>query len=368
MLTTGVQCEPSRPPASRRGIRAIVPRPALLAAVTFLAVSLVCTAGVAAQEAESHTRTRVRSGTVQLAETFTLSNEGWSVGWTGDFRQGDTLGHSFSSRLSPTETTKVVLHAETGGRERWEAKLNQELGDLTLDLGAGSGGLFHSGIRFGARKGKGFGFAVSHVRSERRPGSTAVEIWHRIEAVGIQAALKHDRRGLSWSVTKEKVGNGALRFETLGAADGRGSSQQVIYGSRLRDDVDGLARRGTAETLQLAAEDDVFGDGAVEIDSPLLPDEAPLAWMVKDFGGRLKSIDDLGETRKIEAETVKYLTEGVWIGGQYTLENGSTEGVDAKVGSKGERLDLAVSFGYRPQAEDFVGSLQFRWRPFSADR
>jgi len=336
----------------------------VLAASTLLLALVVLPSWVDAQEAENRTRTRVDSGAVQLEETFTLSEKRWSVGWTGDWRQGGIVDHSFSSRVEPTDSTKVVVHAAAAKDDAWEAKINQELGAFTLDLGAGSDDLFHSGIRFGARKGKGFGLAVSHVRSDRRRDSTALEAWHRIESVGLQAAVKHDARGLSWSVTKEALGAGALRFETLGADDGTDGSRQVIYGSRLREDARSPASGLTSEPLRLAAADDVFGPGAVEIDSPLFPDEEPLAWLVEDFGGRLQSIDNLGESRTIEVETVKYLSERVWIGGQYTLEDGATDGIDARFGSRGERIDLAASLGYRPRHQDVVGSVRLRWRPF----
>ena len=244
----------------------------------------------------------------------------------------------------------------------WEAKVNQKYEAFTLDLGTGSAGLFHAGVMYGKRKGKGFGLSASWVGDNRRRGAN-LQIWHYVEKVDLVASVRHDRRGFGWSLnTGNKMANilrGILRYETNSGSNGNPASQQVIYGRNMRDGGDTYTG---FDTLDFVPNEDVFGDDGINIRSPLYPDDDPLAWLVEGYGVRFGQAE-LDRESVMEAEMVSYLTDKIWVGGDFVMEDGITKNVDTKFGVTSNNLKLAAAFGYSPQSERFSGSVQFQWTP-----
>ncbi len=64
------------------------------------------------------------------------------------------------------------------------------------------------------------------------------------------------------------------------------------------------------------------------------------------------------------AEMVSYVTDTLWVGGDFVMKDGITENIATKFGITGDNLKLAATFGYAPQSERFSGSVQFQWTPF----
>ena len=268
-----------------------------------------------------------------------------------------------AARFDATKSTKVYMTTEhTGGVTTWEAKINQKYGAFTFDIGAGSAGLFHTGMMYGQRKGKGFGFSASWVGDERRSGAN-LKMWHYIEAIDIVASVSRDRRGIGWSVnTGKKMANilrGVLRYETNGGSDGNGASQQVVYGRSIRS---GAGAFTGFESLDIVPREDVFGEDGINIRSPLYNRDDPLGWLVEGYGARFGEVE-LNRKRLLQAEMVSYLTDTLWVGGDFVMKDGITQNIDTKFGITGDNLRLAATFGYAPQSERFSGSIQFRWTP-----
>ena len=244
----------------------------------------------------------------------------------------------------------------------WEAKVNQKYEAFTLDLGTGSAGLFHAGVMYGKRKGKGFGLSASWVGDNRRRGAN-LQIWHYLEKVDLVASVRRDRRGFGWSLnTGKKMANilrGILLYETNSGTDGNPASQQVIYGRNMRDGGDTYTG---FDTLDFVPNEDVFGEDGINIRSPLYPDDDPLAWLVEGYGVRFGQVE-LDRESQMEAEMVSYLTDSIWVGGDLVMKDGITKNVDTKFGITSENLKLAAAFGYASQSERFSGSVQFQWTP-----
>ncbi len=330
----------------------------ILLALTLLAPS------AHAQRLEIRNKSRILPGGTQLSETATLSATRYSVGFTNTFVEGRNLRNVLSGRFDPTTSTKVYMTTElNGGVTTWEAKVNQKYGAFTFDLGGGSAGLFHTGVRYGKLKGQGFGFSASWVGDDRRRGAN-LKMWHYIEGIDIVASVSHDRRGFGWSVnTGKKMANilrGVLRYETNGGSDGNGASQQVVYGRDIRS---GASAFLGFEPLDFVPNEDVFGEDGINIRSPLYNQDDPLGWLVEGYGARFGEVE-LDRKRLLEAEMVSYLTDTVWVGGDFIMKDGVTENIDTKFGITGDNLRLAATFGYAPQSERFSGSVQFQWTPF----
>ena len=355
-----MQLAGARPTRIQRPINRV--RGALVATI-LLALCLLLTPPAHAQKLEVRNKSRILMGRSQLTDTATLSDKRYSVGFTNTFREGRSLRNVFAGRVDPTSSTKVYLSSElAGGETRWEAKVNQTFGAFAFDLGTGSDGLFHTGVKYGKRKGKGFGFSASWVGDDRRRGAN-LRMWHYVETIDVVATVRHDRRGLGWSLnTGNKMANilrGVLRYETSSGTDGNGASQQVIYGRAMRDG--GSAYTGF-DTLDYQVNEDVFGENGINIRSPLYQDDDPLAWLVEGYGLRFGEVE-LDRKRLLEAEMVSYLTDTVWVGGDFIMKDGVTETIDTKFGITGDNLRLAASLGYSPQSERFSGSVQFQWTP-----
>jgi len=341
-------------------------RPAACAAVAgVVGALLVLHPGTAeAQKLELRNRSNVLLGRSQVVDSATLSDERYTVGFTNTFREGRDLDNTFSGRLQATASTKLQFSTQrAGGATDWEMKLNQKVSDFTFDLGAGSDGLFHTGLLFGQRKGKGFGFSATWIGDERRSG-TNLQLWHTVETIDVTIALRRDRGGFGWSADTGKnlanVLRGVLRYETSSGTDGNGSSQQVVYGRDIRTGADSVT---AFDDLRLQPVEDVFSDEGVNIRSPMYPEDDPLAWLVDGYGARLGSVD-LGAKRLLEAEVISYVSDTVWLGGEFRMEDGNAEVIDTTFGITAEDLDLAASFGYSPNSERFSGSVQLRWIPF----
>ncbi len=316
-----------------------------------------------AQKLDLRSKSRIVSGRSQVSDTATFSSKRYSAGYTNTFRQGRDLAHQFAGRLDATASTKLSLDTRAaGGETDWEVKVNQKFRAFTFDLGAGSDGLFHTGVKFGERKGKGFGFSASWVADDRRSGAN-LQLWHYLETLDLVAALRHDRRGFGWSAnTGNKLANvirGVLRYETSSGTEGNGSSHQVVYGRSMRDGSDTYTG---FDDIRFIPEEDVFGDDGVNIRSPLYPDDDPLAWLVEGYGARLGEVD-LDRQSVLEAEMISYISESVWVGGDVMMKDGVTEAVDAQFGVTGADLKLAATIGYAPQTESFMGAVQLRWTP-----
>ena len=326
-------------------------------------VTLMFTPSVYAQKLEVRNKSRIRLGSTQISETAKLSDKRYSLGFTNTFREGRKLNNVFSGRFNPTKSTKAYLNTEfKGGVMTWEAKVNQKYKAFTLDLGTGSAGLFHAGVLYGKRKGKGFGLSASWVGDNRRRGAN-LQIWHYVEKVDLVASVRHDRRGFGWSLnTGDKMANmlrGILRYETNSGSNGNPASQQVIYGRNMRDGGDTYTG---FDSLDFVPNEDVFGEDGINIRSPLYPDDDPLAWLVEGYGVRFGQVE-LDRERLMEAEMVSYLTDRIWIGGDFVMEDGVTKNVDTKFGVTSNNLKLAAAFGYSPRTERFSGSVQFQWTP-----
>lgn len=153
---------------------------------------------------------------------------------------------------------------------------------------------------------------------------------------------------------------GILRYETSSGTDGATSARQVIYGRNMRDGTDAFTG---FDQLQFVLEENVFGDDGINIRSPLYPDDDPLAWLVDGYGARLGQVQ-LGKKHLLEAELVTYVSDTVWLGGDFLMKDGVTESIDTHFGITGEDLKLSASFGYALQSERFNGTVQFRWTPF----
>ncbi len=333
-----------------------------------LALTLLAAPSAHAQKLEIRNKSKIRLGRSQLTDTATFSAKRYSVGFTNTFREGRNLRNVFSGRVDPTKSTKVYMNTEfNGGVTTWEAKINQKYAAFTFDLGAGSAGLFHTGVMYGQRKGKGFGFSASWVGDDRRSGAN-LRMWHYIEAIDIVASVRQDRRGFGWSVnTGNKMANilrGVLRYETSGGSDGNGASQQVIYGRNIRSGADTYTG---FETLDFVPNEDVFGEDGINIRSPLYNRDDPLGWLVEGYGARFGEVE-LNRKRLMEAEMVSYLTDTLWVGGDVVMKDGVTENIDTKFGITGDSLKLAATFGYAPQSERFGGSVQFQWTPIKPPR
>ena len=328
-----------------------------------LVVVLAGATPATAQKLEIRNKSKLVLGGMQITDTATLSDKRYSVGFTNAFRKGRDLSNVFAGRIDPTASSKVYVNTQLrGASTEWEVKLNQTYRAFTLDVGAGSGGLFHTGVKYGKRKGKGFGFSASWVGDDRRSGAN-LQLWHYVESVDIVAGVRRDRRGIGWSVdTGNKLANilkGVLRYETNGGSDGNGQSHQVVYGRNMRDGSDTFT--GFDRVNRLVPED-VFSDDGINIRSPLYPDDDPLAWLVEGYGARFGEVE-LDRKRVLEAEMITYLTESVWVGGDFMMEDGQTETLDTQFGVTGEDLKLSASFGYGFQRERFAGAVQLRWTP-----
>jgi len=329
-----------------------------------LAVLLFFPATARAQKLDIRNKSNILLGRTQITDTATLSSKRYSFGFTNTFREGRSISNAFAGRVDPTSSTKVHVNTRRIGDETdWEMKVNQKYRSFTFDIGAGSDGLFHTGVLFGKRKGKGFGFSASWVGDDRRSGAN-LQLWHYVEAVDVVVALRHDRRGFGWSAnTGGKMANilrGVLRYETGSGPDGSASSHQLIYGRNMRD---GSNTFTGFDQLQFVPEEDVFGDDGINIRSPLYPQDDPLAWLVEGYGARFGQVE-LDTERLLEAELVKYVSDTVWLGGEVIMKDGLTESIDTRFGITGENLKLSASFGYAPQRERLNGSVQFRWTPF----
>lgn len=343
------------------------PGPILAAArgiVAALVVLLVSPLGVAAQKLEIRNRSKILLGRSQITDTATLSDKRYALGFTNVFREGRSLANALSARLQATGTTKFQLDTRVAGDGTdWEMKVNQKFHSFTFDLGAGSDGLLHTGVLYGKRKGKGFGLSASWVGDDRRSGAN-LQLWHTVEAIDVTVAVRQDRRGFGWSADTgddlATILRGVLRYETSSGADGNGSSQQIVYGRDMRSGADTVTGFDHA---RLRPSEDVFGDDGVNIRSPLYAEDDPLAWLVEGYGARLGQVN-LDDERLLQAEVVSYVTDSVWLGGEFIMKDGVTETIDTRFGITGEDLDLAATFGYSPGSERFSGSLQFRWIPF----
>ena len=328
-----------------------------------LAVTLLLAPSAHAQKLEIRNKSRIRLGSTQISETATLSGKLYSVGFTNTFREGRNLKNALSGRFDPTKSTKLYLNTEfSGGVTNWEAKVNQKYGAFTFDLGVGSAGLFHSGLMYGKRKGKGFGFSASWVGDNRRRGAN-LKMWHYVEKIDLVASVRHDRRGFGWSLnTGKKMANilrGILRYETSSGSNGNPASQQIVYGRNMRDGSDTYTG---FDTFDWMPNEDVFGEDGINIRSPLYPDDDPLAWIVEGYGVRFGQVE-LDRERLLEAEMISYLTDTIWVGGDFIMKEGITKNVDTKFGITGDNLKLSAAFGYALQSERFSGSVQFQWTP-----
>ena len=329
-----------------------------------LALTLASAPAAHAQTLEIRNKSKILLGRTQLTDSVRLSARRYSFGFTNTFREGRSLANVFAARLDPTASTKVYISTRrVGDQTDWEMKVNQRFGSFTFDLGTGSDGLFHTGVQFGKRKGKGFGFSASWVGDDRRRGAN-LQLWHYIDTLDLVVAARHDRRGFGWSAnTGNKLANvlrGILRYETSGGADGASSAQQVIYGRNLRDGSDSFTG---FDRIQFVPEENVFGEDGINIRSPLYPDDDPLAWLVEGYGARLGQTQ-LGAQSLLEAELVSYLSDTVWLGGNFLMKDGVTESIDTRFGVTGENLKLSATFGYSLQSERFNGTVQLRWTPF----
>ncbi len=316
-----------------------------------------------AQKLDIRNKSKILLGGSQITDIATYSHTRYSLGFTNTFREGRALSNVFAGRFEPVASTKLSVDTRVAGSQTdWEVKLNQKFRGFTFDVGGGSDGLLHTGIQYGKRKGKGFGFSASWVGDNRRRGAN-LRLWHYVDAIDIVAAFRHDRRGFGWSAdTGKKLANilrGVLRYETSGGVDGNGASHQVIYGRSVRDGSDTYTG---FERLRLVPEEDVFGDDGVNIRSPMYPENDPLAWLVEGYGARLGEVD-LDTERLLEAEMVSYLSDSVWVGGDLMMKDGVTEAIDAQFGITAQDLKVAASVGYAPQSERFRGTVQLRWTP-----
>jgi len=326
-------------------------------------VTLLLVPAAYAQKLEIRNKSRIRLGSTQISETVTLSDKRYSLSFKNTFRERRKLNNVLSGRFNPTKSTKLYLNTEfRGGVMTWEAKVNQKYEAFTLDLGTGSAGLFHAGVMYGKRKGKGFGLSASWVGDNRRRGAN-LQIWHYLEKVDLVASVRHDRRGFGWSLnTGKKMANilrGILLYETNSGSDGNPASQQVIYGRSMRDGGDTYTG---FDSLDIVPNEDVFGEDGINIRSPLYPDDDPLAWLVEGYGVRFGQVE-LDRESQVEAEMVSYLTDSIWVGGDFVMEDGITKNVDTKFGITSQNMKLAAAFGYAPQSERFSGSVQFQWTP-----
>ena len=116
------------------------------------------------------------------------------------------------------------------------------------------------------------------------------------------------------------------------------------------------------DSLDIVPNEDVFGEDGINIRSPLYPDDDPLAWLVEGYGVRFGQVE-LDRESQVEAEMVSYLTDSIWVGGDFVMEDGITKNVDTKFGITSQNMKLAAAFGYAPQSERFSGSVQFQWTP-----
>ncbi|HEX9699548.1 MAG TPA: hypothetical protein VGD06_08830 [Acidobacteriota bacterium] len=335
-------------------------------AVSCLAVAALLLFGAApaaAQKLEVTNKSKLKLGSMQLSDSVTLSDKRYSLGFSNTYRSGRDLSNVISGRIDPTKSTKVSVHTSlNGGGTDWEAKVNQKYRSFTFDIGAGSDGLFHTGVAYGARKGKGFGFSASWVGDDRRSGAS-LQLWHYVESLDLTATVGHDRRGFGWSASTgeglAKVIKGVLRYETTGGVDGNGASQQVVYGRNMRDGSDAYSG---FDRIDFVPDEDVFGDDGINIRSPLYQDDDPLAWLVEGYGARFGEVE-LDKKRVLEAEMVSYLTDSVWVGGDFVMKDGRPETIESRFGVTADSLKLAASFGYGPQSQRFSGAVQLRWTP-----
>jgi len=318
-----------------------------------------------AQKLEIRNQSRILLGRSQITDTAKLTDKRYSFGFTNSFAPGGNLSNAFAANVQPLESTKLQFNAQRRGESTdWELKVNQTIGAFTLDAGAGSDGLLHTGLMFGKRKGKGFGASASWVGDDRSSG-TSLRLWHTVETIDVTFQLRHDRRGFGWSAdTGKNLANilrGVLRYETSTGDNGNGSSQQVIYGRNMRSGADSVSE---FDHLRVRDDEDVFGNDGINIHSPLYETEEPLAWLVEGYGGRFAQVD-LGEgKKKLEAEVVSYLTEHVWLGGDFAMEDGEIDTIDTRFGISSADLNLSATFGYSPHSERFSGAVQLRWVPF----
>jgi hypothetical protein len=336
----------------------------LVGALTLVLILVSFPGAAGAQKLEIRNKSKILLGRSQLTDTATLSAKRYSFGFTNTFREGKSLSNAFAGRFDPTASTKLSVNTQRVGDETgWEVKVNQKYRSFTFDLGGGSNGLFHTGVQYGKRKGRGFGFSASWVGDDRRSGAN-LQLWHYVEPIDVVVALRHDRRGFGWSAnTGKKMANilrGILRYETSSGTDGNGASQQVIYGRDMRTGSDTFTG---FDQIQFVPEEDVFGDDGINIRSPLYPDDDPLAWLVEGYGARFGEVE-LDKKRLLEAEMVSYITDTMWVGGEVTMKDGVTDSIDTRFGITGDDLKLSATFGYAPQKERFTGSVQFRWTPF----
>jgi len=317
-----------------------------------------------AQKLEIRNQSTILLGRTRLTDTATLSDKRYAVGFTNTFVEGAPLTNTASARVTLGRSTKLQLDARRAGDDGdWELKVNQTLRAFTFDLGAGSDGLFHTGVLFGKSKGKGFGFSAAWVGDDRRAGAN-LGLWYTVDTVDVTFAMRRDRRGFGWSADTgknlAKILRGVLRYETGSGADGNGSSQQIIYGRNMRNGDDSVT---AFDHTRLEPAEDVFSDDGVNIRSPLYPEHDPLAWLVEGYGARFGQVE-LGAKRLLEAEVVSYISESVWLGGELVMKDGVTQTIDTRFGISSEDLNLSAAFGYSPDSERFSGTIQLRWVPF----
>ncbi len=348
----------------RRGpisIRTLRSRYLGTAAAGCLVFVLFAATPAAAQKVEIRNKSRLSFDSVRLTEIVSVTGKRYAFGFTNNFRQGRSLDNVFSARVDPTTSSKIYVHTRLeGGNNDWEVKLNQKIAAFTFDVGTGSNGLFHTGVKYGTSKGKGFGLAASWVSDHVSSGSN-VEVWYYFDNIDVNATVQHSRRGLRWSVnTGDKVANvirGVLSYETGTLADGNGSAHQLVYGRNVRH---GYSEFNDFDRLRAFPRENVFGDDGINIESPLFPDDDPLAWLVEGYGARIGAVD-LSRKSELEAEMVKYVSEIFWFGGELAMVDGVTRAVEAKFGATAQNLKLASTFGYDPHNGSFLTSVEFRW-------
>ncbi len=266
-------------------IRALRFRCLATAAVGALAFVLFVATPAAAQKVEIRNKSKLSFDSVRLTDIVSVTGKRYAFGFTNNFRQGHSLGNVFSARVDATKSSRIYVHYRVeGGSNDWEVKLNQKIAGLTFDVGTGSDGLFHTGVKYGKSKGKGFGLAASWVTDHSSSGSN-VGVWYYFEDIDVNAAVQHSRHGLRWSVnTGDNVANiirGVLSFETGTLADGNGSAHQLVYGRNVRHGYDEF---NDLDRLRGFRDENVFGDDGINIESPLYPDDDPLAWLVEGYG------------------------------------------------------------------------------------
>jgi len=292
-----------------------------------------------AQNLDWYSNTSVGSGTIQTENNLTYSTNNLSFGWNSVLKENEKPEHVFASKFDLNEDkSRFYIHIKSkGDQDDLEAKLNQKIGETTtLDIGAGKGGLFHTGFEYGFLKP--FGFGLSYVRDDNNEEFRGEiwKYWNDFLFTGIRKSS--DRYHTLISIPR--AGEFSARYFNITDFEDfifhqllLGKSKKGKYGLHYRD------------SWFLLQDSSIVGSESISIGVKpfgfIIP---PVAWRVTDYGFGITYVDN-NEKTILNAEGVKYLDDKIWIGASYN-SIGDYNKFGPMVGFVSDKLNLAIGLTY----------------------